>query len=196
MSEPFKLAEPVQAVRLPAAADPAQAATECLAHDLRTINAPISVSAVVPAAVDTRIAASSRNRPAAFAAARSEDAQFVEQALTDLTTTVGAPPEEVAGIIVDAIRHVQIHIGGRLVRRVVVFLVNGNRKYRGIVAKNRGSPVSMMHIGINHQGVANRSVGLQTPDRHRHIVNRAKTFAMIGISVMKSAAEVSPEAVA
>ena len=28
MSKPFKLAEPVQAVRLPAAADPAQAATE------------------------------------------------------------------------------------------------------------------------------------------------------------------------
>ena len=41
----------------------AQAATECLAHDLRAIGAPISVSAVVPAAVDTRIATSSRNRP-------------------------------------------------------------------------------------------------------------------------------------
>ena len=48
--------------------------------------------------------ASGRNRPDALAAARSEDAQFVEQALTDLTTTQGAPPEEVAGIIVDAIR--------------------------------------------------------------------------------------------
>ena len=41
----------------------AQAATECLAHDLRAIGAPIKVSAVVPAAVDTRIATSSRNRP-------------------------------------------------------------------------------------------------------------------------------------
>ena len=88
----------------------AQAATECLAHDLRAINAPIKVSAVVPAAVDTRIAASSRNRPAAMAAERSEDAQFVEQALTDLTTTQGAPPEEVAGIIVDAIRAEQFLI--------------------------------------------------------------------------------------
>jgi NAD(P)-dependent dehydrogenase (short-subunit alcohol dehydrogenase family) len=82
----------------------AQAATECLAHDLRAIGAPIKVSAVVPAAVDTRIAASGRNRPESLAAARSDDAQFVEQALTDLTTTVGAQPEEVAGIIVDAIR--------------------------------------------------------------------------------------------
>jgi NAD(P)-dependent dehydrogenase (short-subunit alcohol dehydrogenase family) len=82
----------------------AQAATECLAHDLRAIGAPIKVSAVVPAAVATHIASSSRNRPDALAAARSEDAQFVEQALTDLTDTHGAPPEDVAAIIVDAIR--------------------------------------------------------------------------------------------
>jgi NAD(P)-dependent dehydrogenase (short-subunit alcohol dehydrogenase family) len=88
----------------------AQAATECLAHDLRAIGAPITVSAVVPAAVDTRIATSSRNRPEALAAARTEDAQFVEQALTDLTTNLGAPPEEVAGIIVDAIRAQQFLI--------------------------------------------------------------------------------------
>jgi NAD(P)-dependent dehydrogenase (short-subunit alcohol dehydrogenase family) len=82
----------------------AQAATECLAHDLRAISAPIRVSAVVPAAVDTRIAGSHRNRPDALAADRSEDAQFVEQALTDLTTTMGAAPDEVAAIIVEAIR--------------------------------------------------------------------------------------------
>ena len=82
----------------------AQAATECLAHDLRAIGAPIKVSAVVPAAVDTRIATSGRNRPESLAAARSEDAQFVEQALTDLTTTHGAPPDDVAALILDAIR--------------------------------------------------------------------------------------------
>jgi NAD(P)-dependent dehydrogenase (short-subunit alcohol dehydrogenase family) len=82
----------------------AQAATECLAHDLRAIGAPIKVSAVVPGAVATRIAASGRNRPESLAAARSEDAQFVEQALTDLTTTHGAPPDDVAAMILDAIR--------------------------------------------------------------------------------------------
>ena len=81
----------------------AQAATECLAHDLRAIDAPIKVSAVVPAAVATRISTSGRNLPDALAAARSDDAQFVEQALTDLTTR-GAPPEAVAEMIIDAIR--------------------------------------------------------------------------------------------
>jgi len=82
----------------------AQAATECLAHDLRAIGAPIKVSAVVPGSVATRIATSGRNRPESLAAARSEDAQFVEQALTDLTTTHGAPPDDVAAMILDAIR--------------------------------------------------------------------------------------------
>ena len=82
----------------------AQAATECLAHDLRAIDAPIKVSAVVPAAVATRISTSARNRPVALAAARSDDAQFVEQALTDLTTTQGAPPAAIAEMIIDAIR--------------------------------------------------------------------------------------------
>jgi NAD(P)-dependent dehydrogenase (short-subunit alcohol dehydrogenase family) len=82
----------------------AQAATECLAHDLRAVGSSIKVSAVVPAAVDTRIAAAARNRPAALAASRTDDAAFVEQALTDLTTTQGSPPDDVAALIVEAIR--------------------------------------------------------------------------------------------
>ena len=41
----------------------ALAATECLAHDLAAVGAPIGVSVVVPSAVATRIGASGRNRP-------------------------------------------------------------------------------------------------------------------------------------
>ncbi len=85
----------------------AQAATECLAHDLRAIGAPIKVSAVIPGSVATRIATSGRNRPDSLAAARSEDAQFVEQALSDLTETQGAPPDDVAAMILDAVRSEQ-----------------------------------------------------------------------------------------
>ena len=43
----------------------AMAATECLAHDLATVGAPIKVSAVCPGLVDTEIARSRRNRPSA-----------------------------------------------------------------------------------------------------------------------------------
>ena len=82
----------------------AQAATECLAHDLRAIGAPIKVSAVVPGSVATRIATSARNRPESLVAARSDDVTFVEQALADLTSTQGAPPDDVATMILDAIR--------------------------------------------------------------------------------------------
>lgn len=78
-------------------------ATECLAHDLAAVGSRIGVSAVVPGAVATRIASSGRNRPATLAGTRSDDAAFVEEALASLTAG-GAPPDEVAALIVDAIR--------------------------------------------------------------------------------------------
>jgi NAD(P)-dependent dehydrogenase (short-subunit alcohol dehydrogenase family) len=81
----------------------ALAATECLAHDLAAVGAPIRVSAVVPSAVASRIATSGRNRPAALAGETSDDATFVEQALADLTGQ-GLSPSEVAPMILDAIR--------------------------------------------------------------------------------------------
>ena len=82
----------------------ALAATECLAHDLASIGADISVSAVVPSLVATRIGQSDRNRPAGLAAQRSDDANFVERALFDSTTQHGIQPDEVAALVVDAIR--------------------------------------------------------------------------------------------
>ena len=45
----------------------ALAASECLAHDLAAVGAPIGVSVVVPSAVATRIGKSGRNRPDALA---------------------------------------------------------------------------------------------------------------------------------
>ena len=48
----------------------AMAATECLAHDLASVGAPIKVSAVCPGLVDTAISRSRRNRPAALVHAR------------------------------------------------------------------------------------------------------------------------------
>lgn len=91
----------------------ALAATECLAHDLSSMGSAIKVTAVVPGAVATSIGASGRNRPAALAATRSDDAAFVERALVDLTSTQGAPPEEVANLIVDAIHNEQFLVPTR-----------------------------------------------------------------------------------
>ena len=79
-------------------------ASECLAHDLAVTGAPIGVSVLVPSAVATRIGESGRNRPGALTGTNTDDATFVEQALVDLTTGQGLDPNDVAGMVVDAIR--------------------------------------------------------------------------------------------
>ena len=80
----------------------AMAATECLAHDLATVGAPIKVSAVCPGLVDTAISRSRRNRPAALVTDQSDGAAFVEQALAD-GTAGSMSPDEVADLVVEAV---------------------------------------------------------------------------------------------
>lgn len=82
----------------------ALAATECLAHDLAAVGAPIQVSAVVPGLVATNIAGSHRNRPDTHATDPTEDARFVEQALAEQTTEHGMTPDDAAALVLDAIR--------------------------------------------------------------------------------------------
>jgi NAD(P)-dependent dehydrogenase (short-subunit alcohol dehydrogenase family) len=77
----------------------ALAATEVLAHDLALAGAPIKVSAVVPGAVATHIGGSRRNGPTAL----TESASSMDTLLTDFTAG-GAPPAEVAALVVDAIK--------------------------------------------------------------------------------------------
>jgi NAD(P)-dependent dehydrogenase (short-subunit alcohol dehydrogenase family) len=81
----------------------AMAATECLAHDLASVGAPIKVSAVVPGLVDTGIARSRRNRPADLDTPQSEGGAFVEQALAD-GIDGSMSPAAVADLIVEAIQ--------------------------------------------------------------------------------------------
>jgi NAD(P)-dependent dehydrogenase (short-subunit alcohol dehydrogenase family) len=81
------------------------ALTECLAHDLRAHDAPIGVSLLVPALVDTKIAYSTRNRPdEPPGEAQAPDHHLVEQALRGLLERGGRPPDEVAGLVFDAVR--------------------------------------------------------------------------------------------
>lgn len=78
--------------------------TESLAHDLKATGAMIGASVLVPGSVKTRIADSTRNRPADLSAGvGAEDAAFVDKALADMTST-GIAPAEVAGLVLDAVR--------------------------------------------------------------------------------------------
>jgi NAD(P)-dependent dehydrogenase (short-subunit alcohol dehydrogenase family) len=85
--------------------------TECLAHDLRAQDAPIGVSVLVPGVVDTKIAYSTRNRPdEPPSEAQAPDHYLVEQALRDLLAKSGRPPEDVAGLVFDAVRSGRFYI--------------------------------------------------------------------------------------
>lgn len=81
----------------------AMAATECLAHDLASVGAPIKVSALCPGLVDTGISRSRRNRPPDLDTPQSDSGAFVEQALVD-GTAGSMSPAAVADMVVDAIR--------------------------------------------------------------------------------------------
>jgi NAD(P)-dependent dehydrogenase (short-subunit alcohol dehydrogenase family) len=82
----------------------AAAVTECLAHDLAAVGAPIKVSLLCPGSVNTEIARSRRNRPEHLAATEENAAAaFVGDALA-ITTERGADPEDVAQLVIEAIR--------------------------------------------------------------------------------------------
>jgi NAD(P)-dependent dehydrogenase (short-subunit alcohol dehydrogenase family) len=78
------------------------ALTECLAAELQVAGAPIGVTVLCPGAVHTAIATSARNRPDA-PGPRTAATEFVDQALED-TTARGRPPEEIAALVLDAVR--------------------------------------------------------------------------------------------
>ncbi|HEX4429495.1 MAG TPA: SDR family NAD(P)-dependent oxidoreductase [Frankiaceae bacterium] len=84
--------------------------TECLAHDLAAANAVIGASVLIPGAVNTRIAESTRNRPEALAeGVGAADAAFVDQMLAKQSET-GADPLDVADLVLAAVRSGQFLI--------------------------------------------------------------------------------------
>jgi NAD(P)-dependent dehydrogenase (short-subunit alcohol dehydrogenase family) len=87
------------------------ALTECLAHDLQAEGKRVGASVLVPGLVDTKIAYSTRNRPdEPPGEAQAPDHHLVEQALRDLTAKSGRPPDEVAGLVFDAVRNGRFYI--------------------------------------------------------------------------------------
>lgn len=80
------------------------AATETLAADLAAIGSAIKVTALCPGTVATSIATGSEaHRPAELRADVTDDQEFVNQILVDVTAD-GIDPAEVGRMVVDAIR--------------------------------------------------------------------------------------------
>ena len=84
----------------------AAALTECLAHDFRAQGIEhLGVSCLVPGAVDTRIADSTRNRPdEPPSEAQAPDHWAVAGMLRDMTSNRGIHPDEAARIVFDGVR--------------------------------------------------------------------------------------------
>lgn len=84
----------------------AAALAECVAHDLRAEGADhVGVSCLVPGSVDTRIGWSERNRPdEPHSEATAVDHVFVAEALRQMTSTQGRPPDEAADMVFAAVR--------------------------------------------------------------------------------------------
>ena len=81
----------------------ALALSECLAHDLAAVDAPIGVSVLVPSAIDTGIARTARVRPDRYGSDETDDGAFTVEMLA-ATTSAGITADEVAGLVVDAVR--------------------------------------------------------------------------------------------
>src|SRR5580704_8787601 len=94
-------------------------------------------------------------------------------------------------VILRTVRHLQIHVRRRLVRRIIIFLMDRKREHRFIICKNRRRAISLMHIRIHNHRLSNRPILPQPSNRHRNIMNRAESLAMPRISMMKSAAQIA-----
>jgi NAD(P)-dependent dehydrogenase (short-subunit alcohol dehydrogenase family) len=93
----------------------AASVAECVAHDLAAQGSEVGVSCLVPGAVDTKIGWSERNRQATTgseppAEGQAPDHYLVRQALQDMTSQTGRPPDDAADIVFEGVRAGQFWI--------------------------------------------------------------------------------------
>ena len=86
--------------------------SECLALDLALVGSSIGVSVLTPSAVDTGIAHTAAVRPASYGEDRTEDGQMTVDGLAGMTST-GLDPDDVAPIVLEAIRQRQFLVPTR-----------------------------------------------------------------------------------
>src|SRR5437660_10424469 len=77
-----------------------------------------------------------------------------------------------------------------------MLLMDGESKDGIVVAKNVSSTIAMMNVSIHADRLLNECVGLKSANCDCNVVNRAETFAVIGVGVVKAAGKITCEAVA
>ncbi|MBB3674654.1 SDR family NAD(P)-dependent oxidoreductase [Modestobacter versicolor] len=86
------------------------ALSEALHLQLREVGARVGVSVLCPGPVATRFGSSDRNRPASAGPATGREVDQESAARMDELLAAGRPPDEVAGLVVDAITGGQFYV--------------------------------------------------------------------------------------
>src|SRR5437868_2776874 len=68
-------------------------------------------------------------------------------------------------------------------------------RFRSLGRKDRGGPVTMMHVAINRHGPPDATELLHFADGDSDVMNHAKALAVIRISVVESAADVEADSI-
>src|SRR6202046_4011900 len=67
--------------------------------------------------------------------------------------------------------------------------MNRKRKHIAVPAENRCRAVALMNVRVHNHRRFDRSVELQTANSNSHIMNYAKTLAMVSVRMMEAAAD-------
>src|SRR5215831_14419694 len=86
-------------------------------------------------------------------------------------------------LVARAVREMDIHTGWRLLRGVVIPLMNREREYAGVLCEDRCRAVAVVHVAVHHHRATDEPVLLQAADRDGDIVDRAEALPVIGKSV-------------
>src|SRR5438034_11173424 len=73
--------------------------------------------------------------------------------------------------------------------------MDGKGEHRRIATKDCRRSIAMMHVRVHDHGFFDGTPRLQFANGHGYVVNRAESFPVVGIRMMKTAAEIRSEPV-
>src|SRR5262245_5096479 len=74
--------------------------------------------------------------------------------------------------------------------------MDGEGKHRTVVAKNVRRAVAMMDVGVHDNRLFDDALRLETADGDSDVMNRAESFAVVGVRMMETSAQVAGKTIA
>ena len=99
-------------------------------------------------------------------------------------------------MVANSIAQVDVDGGRRLLAGIVVELMQRQCENASVAGKDGRGAVAVVHITIHDERSIDQRFVLESANRDRNIVDRAESLAVSSKSVMKSAADIEPDAIA